>query len=427
MIDRRINPDFKTIDDVKLLEPAKEVFENGMELFVFNAGEQELVRIEWIFNNINIDERKRALLNVALAGMFLEGTEKHSSAEIAEKADFYGAFLQPEYSFDHIGLTLYVLNKHVEKLLLLVKEILTESIFPIQELETYIRNNKQSLSVSLEKNDFVARRTFNKAIFGNNRYGFSPEPADYDSLNQQDLLTLYANQICAANCTMFVSGKVLPSTLQVIKNIFGQEWDRGSIVENAIEQPYSSSDTLILIEKPGALQSAIRIGNRTINRKHPDFSSLQLVNTILGGYFGSRLMSNIREDKGYTYGIGSGIASLKHGAFFTIATEVGVNVTSNTLNEIEFEINRLKNETVSLEELKLVKNYMVGSFLGSLENVFSHVDKFKNTHFVGLDLDYYRNHIQFIKESTPEDVLATANKYLDYEKMIKVVVGKMEN
>ncbi|MGK9125060.1 insulinase family protein [Olivibacter sp. SA151] len=427
MIDRTIAPQFNVVEEVRLLQPEHEVLQNGVDLFVFNSGEQDLVKIEWVFQNLNTEDLHLPLLNIALAGMFLEGTKQYASAEIAEKVDFYGAFLQPEYSFDHTSLTLYALNKHVEKLLPIVKSVLTESIFPESELNTYVRNNKQNLSVSLKKNDFVARRVFNKTIFDSNRYAYSPEIEDYDRLERSDILKLYQHQINAGNCTIFISGRVTNQVHQTVRKIFGDQWDARPLdqTQQRMVDKGSQKGNLILIERPDALQSAIRVGYQTINRKHPDFSSLQLLNTILGGYFGSRLMSNIREEKGFTYGIGSGIASLKYGAFFTIATEVGVGVTNATLVEIEKEIDRLRNEPIPIEELNLVKNYVNGAFLGSLENVFSHVDKFKNVHFVGLDLTYYNRHLQIVKSSTPETIMNTANKYLDYNNMIKVVVGKM--
>ncbi|MFD2960654.1 MULTISPECIES: M16 family metallopeptidase [Olivibacter] len=427
MIDRTIAPQFNVVEEVRLLQPEHEVLQNGVDLFVFNSGEQDLVKIEWVFQNLNTEDLHLPLLNIALAGMFLEGTKQYASAEIAEKVDFYGAFLQPEYSFDHTSLTLYALNKHVEKLLPIVKSVLTESIFPESELNTYVRNNKQNLSVSLKKNDFVARRVFNKTIFDSNRYAYSPEIEDYDRLERSDILKLYQHQINAGNCTIFISGRVTNQVHQTVRKIFGDQWDARPLdqTQQRMVDKGSQKGNLILIERPDALQSAIRVGYQTINRKHPDFSSLQLLNTILGGYFGSRLMSNIREEKGFTYGIGSGIASLKYGAFFTIATEVGVEVTNATLVEIEKEIDRLRNEPIPIEELNLVKNYVNGAFLGSLENVFSHVDKFKNVHFVGLDLTYYNRHLQIVKSSTPETIMNTANKYLDYNNMIKVVVGKM--
>jgi zinc protease len=181
---------------------------------------------------------------------------------------------------------------------------------------------------------------------------------------------------------------------------------------------------LYYTEKPQALQSAIRMGLPMINRTHPDFPSLQVLNTVFGGYFGSRLMANIREDKGYTYGIGSGISSLKNGGAFYIATEVGADVCKAAVDEIEKEVNRLKTELIPEEELALVRNYMLGSLLGSLENVFSHADKFKSLYFAGLDYSYYDRYTRIIKDITAEELQALANKYFKFDEFYKVIVGK---
>ncbi len=153
---------------------------------------------------------------------------------------------------------------------------------------------------------------------------------------------------------------------------------------------------------------------------------MQVLNTILGGYFGSRLMANIREDKGYTYGIGSALVSMKNAGYFFIASEVGSDVCASALSEIHKEIEILKAESVSEQELDLVRNYMLGSMLGGLENAMSHADKFKNIYFSGLGYDYYQNYIQTVRSISAKELQALANKYLDWDGMEKVVVGKRD-
>ncbi len=185
------------------------------------------------------------------------------------------------------------------------------------------------------------------------------------------------------------------------------------------------SSELSYEEKDSALQSAIRLGCQTISRTHPDYPALQFVNTLLGGFFGSRLMRNIREEKGYTYSIGSAIATLKHTGFMTIVTEVGVDVTQATLAEIEKEINLLKAQVASKDEVNLVKTYMEGSMLGSLESIFSHADKFKSVLLNEMTLTYYSYYMDQIRNMSPEKVYDIANKYLDFNAMVKVVVGKI--
>ncbi|RVU02784.1 insulinase family protein [Mucilaginibacter limnophilus] len=423
-IDRTIAPEFKAINDIKLIKPEQLTLNNGLQVFCFNSGGQELLRLEWIFGNLRFNPEK-PLLNQAVSTLITEGTETLTAAQIADRIDFYGAFLQAEYGFDTSQLTLFSLNKHLSSTLPVVKDVLTNAIFPQKEVDTYVRNQQQKLQVSLRKNDVVARRLFNKALHGNTLYGFSPEAEDYQKLQREDMLGHYHEMFRPSNCTLIISGKIEKEALDLIIEMFGENWQLDSNPAD-ISQPevVAATEHFYYKEKPGALQSAIRIGLPAVNRTHPDFSALQVLNTVLGGYFGSRLMANIREDKGYTYGIGSGISSFKHTGTWFIASEVGADVCRAAIAEVEKEIGLLKTELIPEDELNLVRNYMLGSLLGSLENVFSHADKFKNLYFSGLGYEYYDNYMQTVKTVTAEQLKDLANKYLDSDRFYKVIAGK---
>jgi predicted Zn-dependent peptidase len=356
--------------------------------------------------------------------MLNDGTSDFNAAQIADKIDYYGAFLQTEYNYDQSTVTLFTLNKHVGTTLPIVKSILSDSIFPQSELETLITNQKQKLSVNLEKNDFVSRRVFNKSLFGNTLYGYDSDASNYDKLKQQDILDYFKQAYQPKNCTIIISGKVTEEILKSLNEQFGNHWnDSVSYSANNFSFKQKTA-TENYVEKADAIQSAIRIGGLAVNRNHPDFPGLQVVNTILGGYFGSRLMANIREDKGFTYGIGSALVSLQNAGYLFIATEVGAEVCGAAMIEIKKEIDTLKNEPATADELNLVRNYMLGSMLGSLENALSHADKFKNIHFFNLGYDYYKNYIDVVRTITPKQVQELANKYLDYNQFDKVIVGK---
>ncbi len=424
ILNRTIAPDFRAIENIRLIKPEHTVLPNGCNLFSFNSGDQDLVRIEWIFGNLRFDAAK-PLLNMAVNTMLTDGTATLSAAEIADRIDFYGAFFSTEYGFDHSQVTLHSLNKHLKEVLPIVKEVLTDSIFPDKELETYIRNQQQKLQVSLKKNDVVARRTFNKAVYGDTLYGVTASPETYNDLRRDDLLSHFKHMYQPANCTLIVSGKIDEATLVQLSSMFGNDWQNNP--QNAVTtQPSvtSSAEKFYFVEKPEALQSAIRIGLPFIQRNHPDFPAMQVLNTVLGGYFGSRLMANIREDKGYTYGIGSGMSSFKHGGAFFIATEVGAGVCRDAVNEIEKEVNLLKSELIPDEEISLVQNFMLGSLLGSLENVFSHADKFKNIYFSGVGYEYYDRYAEAVKTTTAERLKELANQYWNFDEFYKVIVGK---
>ncbi|MHB1178523.1 MAG: M16 family metallopeptidase [Daejeonella sp.] len=423
MINRTLAPDFGQVEKIELIKANPTVLGNGLKIFSIEGGEQDLVRIEFIFENINYDVSK-PLQSYAANTMLNDGTSELTSSEIADKIDYYGAFLQTDYSNDQSGVTLYSLNKHLSSTLPIVKAILTDSIFPQIELDTLIRNQKQKLSVNLEKSDFLGRKVFNNVLFGNSIYGYDTRAEDYDKLTRDQLKEYFKLAYQPKNCTVILSGKATGNALKMIDELFGSGWmGIGEIAPNSFSfKPGIGAEHYI--EKGNAIQSAIRLGKVAINRSHADFAGMQVINTILGGYFGSRLMTNIREDKGYTYGIGSALVSMKNTGYFFIASEVGADVCSAALAEIYKEVNILKQEPVSTEELSLVRNYMLGSMLGSLENAMSHADKFKNIYFSGLGYDYYENYIKTVRTINPEAILGLANKYFSTETFEKVIVGK---
>lgn len=423
MLNRTLAPESKQVDEINFIEPLKQTLDNGIPVFTINAGKQELVRIEFIFENVNWDASK-PLQAIAVSHLINNGTGQLSAREIADKVDYYGAFLQTEYGADQTCVKLYTLNKHLPAVLPIVRSILNESIFPEQELAIFIQNQKQSLQVNLQKNDFLARKHFANALFGDTPYGSNIGLSDYDGIKRPDLLHYFEAAYQPENCTIFVAGKFDEQEFNTLNSIIGKTWDnKGPSATNKFSFT-SSPKGVLLIDKPEAIQSAIRMGCLAITRKHPDFPGFQVLNCLLGGYFGSRLMANIREDKGYTYGIGSAVASLKDAGYFFIATEVGTAVCENALTEIEKEISILKTELVGEDELSLVRNYMLGAMLGSLENAFSHADKFKNVYFSGLDYQYYENYIETVKSISAADLKRLANTYLHTENFTKVVVGK---
>ncbi|MET4139848.1 pitrilysin family protein [Pedobacter sp. UYP1] len=423
MLNRTLIPESRQVNDINFIAPQKQELANGIKVFTVNAGKQELVRIEFVFENVNWDESK-PLQAIAVNHLINNGTDKLTAREIADKVDYYGAFLQTDYGADQSSIKIYTLNKHLGSVLPILWSVLNESIFPQQELDIFKQNQQQSLKVSLQKNDFIARKNFAHAIFGTSTYGSDIDVEDYQAIERSDLVAYFSAAYKPENCTIFVAGKFEAAEFDLLNANFGKDWNNeaaSTINQFSFEGAPKGE---IFIERADAIQSAIRMGTLSINRSHPDFAGFQVMNCLLGGYFGSRLMANIREDKGYTYGIGSAIVSLKDAGYFFIATEVGADVCTSALNEIEKEIDLLKSEVVSEQELSLVRSYMLGSMLGSLENAFSHADKFKNIYYSGLDYDYYDNYIHTVKSITAVELKALANKYLNTADFTKVVVGK---
>jgi len=424
VLDRNKSPQINQIKKIDILRASETKLKNGIPVYHLNAGTQDLVKIELLFP-AGMWHQPSPLVGSGASTMLNEGTSKRSAKEIAEMVDYYGAFLHTEITHDFATVGVHSLNKHLPSVLSIIEEIISDSVFPQNEWDVYIKNKQQAFIVNNKKVSFVSRKKFAELLFGNEHpYGHNVIEEDFDKLKREDAYNFYKQNYSAKDAIIVASGNVTDATLQLIEKHFGG-------IASPLTPPFleergkrSEAGGQYLIEKKDALQSAIRIGKMLFTKPHTDYPAMQVVNTIFGGYFGSRLMANIREDKGYTYGIGSAIVSFSHAGYFTISTEVGTEVTKDAIKEIYFELNKLQTEKVSESELSLVRNYMLGTFLRSIDGPFALADRFKGIHFSGLSYDYYDRYIETIRTITPEQILELANKYLKKEEMIELVVGK---
>ena len=424
-LNRKKAPKFQQIDNIEFLYPESTSLKNGIPLHTLSGGSQEIIKIDFIFN-AGFWHQHQPLIASAVNSLIKEGTKNYSAFEIADGIDQYGAFLQSDVSFDHASVTLYTLNKHLEKVIPYFKEIICYPSFSKKEFNIYKNNAFEKFKVNLEKVSFLARASFMKEVFNEgNPYGRKPTIDDYEVLSIEDIKKFHAQFYNLSNCEIIVSGKVSSEIIETLNAFFGDE-DLIKKQEKRTENiSLTTNSNKIFVEKEGALQSAIRIGRQIPNKLHKDYYGLQIFNTILGGYFGSRLMKNIREDKGYTYGIGSGIVSLQNGGYFFIATEVGRDVTNDALKEIYKEIELLQKEEVSLDELDLVKNYLLGQILKSCDGPFNMASLFENVHFYGLNYNFYNNYIKTIKEITPKTLMELGVKYFNTSDLTEVIAGKI--
>lgn len=424
-MNRTLAPESKEIETIQLIKPEVQYLSNGVPVYVINAGTQELVKIEFIFPAGSAKEHKPLVANCT-SNLLKEGTTKSTSAEIAEKLDFFGAFLEAECHKDNASISLYSLNKHLDKTFPLLAEVLLEPSFPVKELNLFLQNNKQKYVVSLSKVDFLARHKFNELLFGKDHpYGKLPEVTDYDNVNVEDLIQFYKEQYDLSTATVIIAGKVEEHHFELLEKLFGKVQVTEKPDQAHFPAPVSGRNKEI-VEKQDAIQSALRIGKIMFNKTHPDYIPMQILNCVLGGYFGSRLMNNIREDKGYTYGIGSALVSMKYTGYFFITTEVGVDVTQKAINEIYYELKRLREDLIPKEELELVKNYLLGMFIRSADGPFALADKLKGVLEYGLTYEYFDRFIHTIKTITSEELQAMAQKYFKEEDQFELVVGKKE-
>ncbi len=426
IVDRKKQPRAYSIDKIELQKPEEFTLDNGIQVFTINSGAQDLIKIEMIFPAGNWHE---PYSNIAYLtnNMLIEGTKKRTANQIAEKVDYYGAYLETNTEKDNAYISLYLLNKHLKNTLPVLQDIIMNPIFPENELTTFINKQKQQFVINNKKVNYLARVHFNHILFGNDHpYGKMLKLEDFDNPQREDLVKFHKKYYTSNNCKIIVAGKLNDDCIiELNKYLGGDNWkSEKEVISLDINFPSANNELKHFIEKPDAIQSAIRIGKKLFNKTHTDYFGLQVLNTVLGGYFGSRLMTNIRENKGFTYGIGSALVSLMKSGYFFITSEVGAEVSRKAIYEVYKEIKKLREELIPADELELVRNYMIGVFLRSVDGPFALSEKIKNLIEYDLKYSYYDNYVKTIKNIKAEKLKELAETYLNEDNMVELLVGK---
>lgn len=420
MTNRTIQPDISHEYSFDLLQPEKKVLSNGIEIYYIEGGKQDVCRIDVLYKAGNIFESKN-LLSSSTNDLMGEGTKIKTSLEINEGFDFFGAYIQRESSRDYSGISLFASDKHLAYLMPLLMEVLLESNYAQHEFDVYLKNRKARFEDNLKKVEFVCRNEFTGLLYADHPYGRSARMENFGQINRDEVEAWYHENYVNQLPIVFVTGRVEGDSKKRIEDALVKlTGSKINFPDSAFAKPLTGQH---FIEQPGAIQSAIRIGRPIITIEHDDYSHLSVANTLLGGYFGSRLMKNIREEKGYTYGIGSGLVSFEKNGMWMIATEVGKDNTENALRETYKEIEKLGSELADEKELETVKNYILGNFIKSIDGPFNQSDKIKTIVLRNLDNDFYQSHIEKIMSSSAENILNMVNKYFKKEDLVELVVG----
>jgi predicted Zn-dependent peptidase len=422
-VKRNIPPKIWGVERVEYIAPDRLQLQNGAELFTLNIGDQEVVKIDFSFE-AGCWYGKSRLDSTMAAAMLQEGTTHHTAIEIANTFDFYGAQFSSGSSYDCNYISLLSLKKHLPNLLPLVSEIIRESSFPNEEFEILKQKRKQKAIVDEGRVSLIAQRSFLRNLFGD-EHPYSPVAniLAYDAVSLEEIRAHYTNYYRPERMTVFASGFVDDEVIRLIEANFNANWGY-EVYSNPVKE-FKPKAALkeIFIEKVDATQNAIAIGKLFPTLDHPDFPGLRLLCTILGGYFGSRLMTNLREEKGYTYSIQASPITFKHNGVFLVFAEVKTDKTEETVKEIFIEMERLRNELITEDELIPIQNYMLGRILEDFDGPFARAQTFATLREVNLDFSYYQKLIASIKNTTPIEIRDLAIKYFAPETMCTIVAG----
>jgi predicted Zn-dependent peptidase len=419
MLDRRVAPVFNRNFTFSLINPEYEKLANGIEIYFVSGGDQNVVKVDLIFPAGRWYEQTWGT-SYFTTQLSSKGTQSKNSFEIASLFDQFGAHLDLSPGMDFVTLSLYSLTRTLPEALNLLSEIVHQPVFPEKEIQQIKSIYIQNLKVNQEKTNFLASKLFRKTLYGEmHPYGKELEKEDVEKINRRDL-TLF-HQEFFQQFTVVVAGKIDHSSKKNIINTFSPLKTR---------QPQQKEHILEALplhrrhaEKENSLQTSLRIGKRTINRSHADYANLIFLNHILGGYFGSRLMKNIREEKGLTYGIYSSVHAMQHDSYLVIGTDVNKENKDLAFDEIEKEIQRLCNEPIESEELETARSHFIGSFQTELSTAFAHAEKIKGVVLYNLEKDHYNQILGKVRDVTTAELQHVASKYFEPESFYEISAG----
>jgi predicted Zn-dependent peptidase len=418
MLNRQVAPPITPIDSIDFIVPQIEEIKKDIPLYWKKDIANETSKIELHFNAGTTV--KNPVLASLTAGLLISGTKNKTAVQIQHALDAVGAYYDVSVSQEQAVVSIYALNRYLAQAFDIFQDALKNAIFPENEVAEICNERQEKLKVQLQKVNVLAQRKIQQLLFESTPYAQVIDQSDYSSIRQSDLISFHKENYLNGLAKVFLVGDLSTEDKNAIKD---------ACIQFATEQRKPKESKFLLNshifheEKKDALQAAIRIGKILFNKTHPDFISFSVLNTILGDYFGSRLMSNIREDKGYTYGIGSYLMENTHFGYFMIATEVAKEVREATIQEIKNEIERLQNELVSMEELALVKSYLLGQLLKAADGPYAMLDLFSGVELHGLTISFYNDYIKKVQEISPEEIREMARKHLEWKSLSIISVG----
>lgn len=423
------------ISNFRLIPPTKQPFAsfhlpdaneivlaNQLPCLLVNTGTQEIARLELVFP---INSTNGTQLAGIVAKTLFSGTENSESKDILNRLESVGAFHEVSSGSDRLIVTIFVLSRMLHAVLPILEEVLTCAVFPEEEIDIQKRNTIQNIRLNVEKTSIVASQTFRKVLFGENSLlGKSLREEDVVAITREECIQFYHENIQKRAFQICLAGKFSENEWNDFMETMGS-WKIDNLYKGLVSPftSFSPQRENTKVPKKGAMQASVRVGRPLFDRRNSDYFPFLVMNTAFGGYFGSRLMKNIREEKGLTYGISSSLVPSESFGYWVLGADVKVDLIQVVMEEIYSEIHKIQSERMSEEELETVKNYMIGSFIGSLNTAFDIADKHKTILFNQLSKSYYQEYLAKVQGVTAEKVQEMAQKYLSKETLFEVIVG----
>lgn len=422
-IDYTQQPEVKSFGRLALDFPQATVLPSGAKLYVVNSGDQDVNKIEVAFRGGAFEEDK-PLQATMMSSMLVHGSNTYSSLDVAEKLDFYGSWFGARCLDNHTVVTLHSLNRCLAHTLPMLVDLIFHPAFPEKEFELLRNKALSAYKTARGKVKYIATTEVNRMYFGDGHpLARDIQDSDIECIKIEDLRRFHDKYYHPSNCTIILSGKIGDNEIKLVKEAFGNLPESRPSDEFGKCESHSENCHFRLVDKPDAVQTAVSMIMPAIPRSHPDYIKLRVLVMAFGGYFGSRLMSNIREEKGYTYGISAMLLGRRDGANIAINSECGNQYVSPLIDEVKYEMARLQNELMPQAELEMVKSYMMSELVKTFDTPFAIASYVGSTEFFGVSPEYFNEQVDCIEHITPADLQNMAAKYLNAANLITVVAG----
>ncbi len=417
-MNRKKAPKVNMTRAISFISPDKIALNKTTSLYWMSDVSNETSRID-IYFDAGLRKGKNSIVSMT-SSMLLSGTSKKNSTEIHNQLDDLGAFFDISLSHEGVMVSLFALKKNISEAYLILLDAIMNAYFPESEFQEVKAEKIQKFKININRVAVLAQRAFQEQLYYGTKYAMLSNESDLLKVERTELLDFHKANYLKGIFKIAVVGALEEKEMKHICDISKIHCIAKKL---KFKSDFHNKPGLTHIEKTDTIQTAIRIGKTLFNKKHKDFMDVSILNTILGDYFGSRLMKNIREDKGYTYGIGSIISESGGSGYILIGSEVGKAHLKPALEEVEKEIHLLCNEKIDKKELDLVKNHLLGQILKISDGPYAMMDLFLSVESYGLNSEFYNSYIQRIHDIDANAILKAANKHLNWNDMSVISAG----
>jgi len=424
--DRRIPPTPGTPKDVTFPDYFEHRLSNGLKVIVHAQRALPIVSMNLVARGGTVYDGETPGLAAMTAELMIKGTADRSSSEIAEEIESLGGSIASGANWDSCSVGITILSKHSQRAFDVLSDVMRASVFPEEEIERVREQRLADILQDKSSPGALAWRRFCSAVFGRHPYGQPPDGTEQTvaALTRTQVRDFHASRFVPENVFLLVVGDADPADIVTMAERVLGDWQTSKAVDGFIPMPETAARRVQVVDRPNAVQTSVLVGHIGLSRNSDDYIPVFLMNTLFGGYFGSRLNLNLRETRGYTYGAHSRFDARRQPGPFAAGAEVRSETTDHAIEEVLAEMHRMREDLVSAEELDKVKRYVTGSFPLLIETPAQVAQRIISIELYGLEKTYYNHFNSTVLSLTSDDIRGAAQRYLHPDSATIIAAGR---